>query len=49
MKNKREIDEKINYWMDKLETVFDSEEKQWMFGIIDALLWVIDDESGKKI
>lgn len=50
MKSRNEIEKKINYWLDKLE-----DEKrfkndcEYIFGIIDALLWVIGDESGKAI
>lgn len=58
MKNWNEITEKINEYMEKLdenrtgEEEFEREEKlqqEWYYGIIDALLWVIDDESGMAI
>ena len=58
MKNWNEITEKINEYMEKLdenrtgEAEFEQEEKlqqEWYYGIIDALLWVIGDESGKAI
>ena len=49
MKNRNEIEKKIEYWMDRVGKSKDKEEKEWIFGIIDALLWVIDDESGMKI
>lgn len=58
MKNWNEITEKINEYMEKLdenrtgEAEFEDEEeleREWYYGIIDALLWVIGDESGKAI
>ncbi len=58
MKNWNEITEKINEYMEKLdekrtgEAEFEHEEeleREWYYGIIDALLWVLGDESGMAI
>lgn len=49
MKSINQIEKKIEYWLDRVDKAKDKVEKEWIFGIIDALLWVLDDESGKKI
>lgn len=46
MKTRQEIMEKINEYMEKVENGTDSESD---LAIIDALLWVIGDASGKPI
>lgn len=51
MRSENEIREKISEWMDRLnkhrgQNVMLDEN---IFGIIDALLWVIEDESGGEI
>ena len=57
MRNRSEIEQKIEYWLEKLDKVKLAKNKPtscyndatWIYGVIDALLWVIDDESGMKI
>ena len=50
MKSREEIYEMIRKYDEKLDNdpLFE-DEKQWMFGIVDALLWVVEDESGLAI
>ena len=51
MRSENEIREKIEEWMDRLRE-HKGENKlldENMYGIIDALLWVIEDESGGEI
>ena len=47
--NKEEIQKKIDEYMEKLDNRLDGNEKEQICCIIDALLWVIGDESGKPI
>lgn len=54
MKSEREIRNKIDEYMEKLNQVkhdntADSNKEEEICCIIDALLWVIGDESGKAI
>lgn len=54
MRTEREIHDMIDKYMEKLrdaklDPLFDDEEFGEIYGIIDALLWVIGDESGKEI
>lgn len=54
MKSENEIREKISEYMDKLwdmkhDPGMDAGEVGAFYGIIDALLWVIGDESGAPI
>lgn len=55
MRTESEIRAKIDKFMNKLNSIkehnpdFNIAEKGEIYGIIDALLWVIGDESGKRI
>lgn len=49
LKSENEIREKISWYMDKLCPCMDAGEVGTFYGIIDALLWVIGDESGAPI
>ena len=49
MKNANEIKEKIDEYMNKIADMPEGEEKENFCNIIDALLWVIGDSSGKPI
>lgn len=49
MRTENEIREKITQKMDELNKVKTEIERQDLYGIIDALLWVIEDESGAPI
>lgn len=50
MRSEREIREKISEYIDKTSGVcMTALERQNRYGIIDALLWVIEDRSGKPI
>jgi len=49
MKSRKEIEEKIRQWDEELVNETSGEETGWIYGIIDALLWVIGDDSGKRI
>ena len=56
MRTENEIRAKIDYYMERLEDINRrsfvigcGSEAVEIYGIIDALLWVIGDESGKKI
>lgn len=49
MRTENEIREKITQKMDELYAVKTDIERQDLYGIIDALLWVIEDESGEPI
>lgn len=49
MRIEREIREKIEEYMNRLHQPMTSLEREGIYGIIDALLWVIGDESGKAI
>lgn len=51
MRSEREIREKIEEWMDRMRE-HKGENRlldENIYGIIDALLWLVDDESGKPI
>ena len=50
MKTAREIHEKIDEYMDIVRDLpWWEEEREYRCMVIDALLWVIDDNSGKPI
>ncbi len=50
MKTSREIHEKIDELLDKISKMSDTDEEQeFICNQIDALLWIIGDESGKPI
>lgn len=50
MKCYGEAVEKIHEWMDKLDEAKEQgEDCNYIFGILDTLLWVIDDKSGLPI
>lgn len=50
MKSEREIRDKIEEYMDKIHGMpWWEEEREYYCMVIDALLWVVDDESGKPI
>ena len=50
MKSEMEIREKISEYMDKVSDLpWWEEEREYACMVIDALLWVIGDESGKAI
>ncbi len=49
MKTVNEIRQKIDQYMEKIAVMPEGAEKESYCNIIDALLWVIDDNSGKPI
>lgn len=50
MRTEREIREKIEELMNKASEMPDTyDEKEFIYNQIDALLWVLGDESGKEI
>ena len=49
MKSEQEIQDKISEMMDKLRSIKDKAQHEALCNNIDALLWVIGDESGKPI
>ena len=49
MKTINEIKNKIDEYLCKIENLADSELKENYCRVIDALLWVIDDNSGAAI
>ena len=56
MRSEREIREKIEQYMEKLSymkrhnlNVHDGHYRYEVYGIIDTLLWMLGDESGKEI
>ena len=49
MKTEREIREKIDELMRKAATIGTAEDKEEILCNIDALLWVLGDQSGKAI
>lgn len=49
MKSWGEIQEKISELMDKAGEIKTEPEHEYLCNQIDALLWVVDDRSGKEI
>lgn len=49
MKTTNEIIQKIDQYIEKITNMPEGTEKENYCSIIDALLWVIDDSSGKPI
>ena len=50
MRSEREIREKISEYMEKIHTLpWWEDEREYRCMVLDALLWVVGDESGKAI
>ena len=50
MRTENEVREKISAYMDRINGKnMRTLDREWYYGVIDALLWVVGDESGKKI